>query len=424
MASVKNKIGTIVLALVISFGLWLYVITVVSPESEDTFYDVPVILDGESILRDRGLMILSGTNQTVNLKLQGYRTDLIDLNKANITLLADLSHITTPGEHKISYMISYGIDQSGPISVLEQTPKLITVQIAELAKKEIPVNVTYIGSVPENYIAYKQSMTLDHTTVTISGPKDVVEQVSSAQVSVDLTDKSSTISTAYGYTLCDKNGEPVENTANITANLSEVRVTLRIQKTREIPLRLNVVYGGGVTEATSEITLNRETIQIAGSDAVLDSLDEIVLGTLELSDILESTTIVYPIVLPEDVTNVTNVSDVSVTINFPDLEIREFKVSNFAAEGIPDGLEASWMSDSLSVRLRGATDVLDSLSMEDIVIVVDLSHAEVGKQVYSARIAVNTVGAVGAVGTYEVYVEVRQDSRRTEQSPWLYGTGR
>ncbi len=423
MAGVKSKIGTVILALLLSFGLWLYVITVVSPESEDTFYDIPVILDGESILRDRGLMILSGTDQTVNLKLQGYRTDLIDLNKANITLLADLSHITTPGEHKISYMISYGIDQNGPISVLEQTPKLITVEIAELSKKEIPVNVVYTGTVPENYIAYKQGVTLDHTTVTISGPKDVVEQISCAQVNVDLTDKSSTISTAYGYTLCDKNGIPVENTANVTANLSEVRVTLRIQKTKEIPLLLNVIYGGGVTEATSQIDLDRKTIQIAGSDAILDSLNEIVLGTLDLSDILESTTITYPISLPEDVTNVTNVADVSVSVSFPDLEIREFKVSNFVPEGIPDGLESSWMTDSLSVRLRGSTEVLDSISMEDIAIVVNLANAEVGKQVYSARIVVNTSGAVGAIGTYEVYVEVRE-AKRTTQNTWPYGTNR
>ena len=121
----KSKIGALLLSLAIAFGLWFYVITVVSPESEDTFYDIPIVLNGESILNDRGLMILSGKNQTVDLKLEGYRTDLSNLNKANIILLADLSQITTAGEHKLSYDISYSISQSGPLTVLEQTEKLM-----------------------------------------------------------------------------------------------------------------------------------------------------------------------------------------------------------------------------------------------------------------------------------------------------------
>lgn len=418
----KSKLGALFLALAISFCLWIYVVTVVSPETEDTYHDIPVVMDGESILNDRGLMIVSGTNQTVDLKLLGYRTDLSKLNKTNITLLADLSRITTAGEHKLSYDISYpGIVQSGTISVVEQTPKLITVVVAELEKKEIPVNVVYTGSVPENYIAYKQSAVLDHTTVTISGPKNVVSQVDHAQVTVDLTDKSSTISGAFRYVLCDSSGAPVENVSNITANLSEVRVTLRIQKTKEIPLVLHVIYGGGVTETTSQILLDRETIQVAGNEATLDSLNEIVLGTLDLSDILESTTITCPVILPADVTNVTNVSEVSVSISFPDLEIREFKVSNFVAENIPEGLEANWMTDSLTVRLRGSKELLDSLSKEDIAIIVDLSNAEIGKQVYDARIVVNTDGAVGAIGTYEIYVSVQTYVPPVE-TPADYGT--
>lgn len=420
----KGKFGAALLAILIAFGLWLYVIVVVSPESEDTYYDIPIVMDGESLLNDRGLMIISGTNQTVDLKLEGNRSDLSNLNKTNITLLADLSQITTAGEHKLSYDISYpGIVQSGTITVLDQTPKLITVVVVELARKEIPVHVVYTGSVPEDYIAHKQSVSLDHTTVTISGPKDVVSKIDHAQVNVDLTGKNATISGAYRYTLCDKDENPVEDVGNITTNLSEVRVTLRIQKTKEIPLILNVIYGGGVTEATSQIVLDRETIQIAGNEAVLDSLNEIVLGTLDLSNILESTTMTYPVILPEDVTNVSNVQEVNVDISFPDLEIREFKVSNFVAQELSEGLVATWLTDSLTVRLRGATEVLDKLTAEDISIVVNLANAEVGNQVYDAEIMVDTDGVVGAIGNYEVYVSVRYYVPATETSD-VHGTSR
>ena len=38
----KSKLLNLVLAFVIAFGLWAYVITFVSSEREETFYDIPV----------------------------------------------------------------------------------------------------------------------------------------------------------------------------------------------------------------------------------------------------------------------------------------------------------------------------------------------------------------------------------------------
>ena len=266
----------------------------------------------------------------------------------------------------------------------------------EKYKQKYPTYLRKIGiNIPEDYYAGRHGF-ISPTVVFYGNDFSLIS-----------IGKNTTISGAYNYTLCDKYGSPVENVAKITTNLNEIRVTLRIQKTKEIPLILHVIYGGGVTEQTSEIILDRETIQVAGNEAVLDSLNEIVLGTLDLSDILESTTMTYPIILPEDVTNITNVTEVNVSINFPDLQIRKFKVSNFVAEKLPDGLEAQWLTDSLTVHLRGAKEVLDKLGAEDISVVVNFTGAEVGNQVYSAVIMVNTTGVVGAIGTYEVYVSVR-----------------
>ena len=54
----KSKLWMAILSLVVAFGLWLYVITVVSPESEENYYDIPVTYQND-ILEERGLMIIS-----------------------------------------------------------------------------------------------------------------------------------------------------------------------------------------------------------------------------------------------------------------------------------------------------------------------------------------------------------------------------
>ena len=65
----KSKLLTLLLSVTIAFGLWLYVVTVVDPESESPYYDVPVVFDGLSVLSDRNLMIISGNTATVDLRL-------------------------------------------------------------------------------------------------------------------------------------------------------------------------------------------------------------------------------------------------------------------------------------------------------------------------------------------------------------------
>ena len=59
----KRKIWSALLAFVIAFGLWLYVITYVSPGSEETYYNIPVIFEGETALSERNLMITSGDTE-------------------------------------------------------------------------------------------------------------------------------------------------------------------------------------------------------------------------------------------------------------------------------------------------------------------------------------------------------------------------
>lgn len=405
----KSKILYGALAFVLSFALWLYVVTVVSPESEDTYYDVPIVLDGESLLADRGLMLVSGAEQTVTLKLEGNRSDLTKLNKSNITLLVDISGITTAGEHMLSFTPSYpGIVQSGTLTVLDSNPKLITVVVAERETKNIPIRLTYTGQVAENYIVDKQNAKLDNTTVQISGPKELIDQIDHAQINVDLTDKNATVSEYFRYTLCDAAGEPVQDVRNVTTNLEKIKVTVGIQKMKEIHLTVDKIFGGGVTENTCKIELSVDTIQVSGSDAALEKLDTLLLGSIDLAEILESTTqLTFPIVLPDGITCLSGETEVTVTVTLQNLEIREYTVVNFQKKNLPDGLDVSIIDKMKKVLLRGTAAELENITAEDIFIVVDFSNAETGTQTYEATILVDGGGTAGAVGTYLVTANVQ-----------------
>ena len=103
----KNRILSTLLAVSVAFVLWVYVITVVSPNSEATFYNIPVVVQGEPMLESYGLMNVTENIPTVTLKLSGNRSDLNKVNSSNITLIADLSKVYEAGTANLRYSISY-----------------------------------------------------------------------------------------------------------------------------------------------------------------------------------------------------------------------------------------------------------------------------------------------------------------------------
>ncbi len=403
----KSKFVTFLLSVAIAFGIWAYVATVQAPESEKTYYNVPVVLGGQSILDARDLMIVSHKEFKINLTLSGYRTDLNKLDSTNITVLADLSQITTPGTHTLNYSVSYpGSVQFGNIHTVNQDPQQITIEVVEHSTKDIPVNVSCIGSVPTGYTADRQNVLLDHNTITISGPKTVIDRIHQAKLTVDLTNQYQTFTKTISYVLCDRNGEPVLDVQDVSRNVSSVQATVKILKLKEVPLKVHVIPGGGITEEMVTITLERPSIMVSGSEAALENLTEITLGNVDLGSLTESTSLSFTISLPDGVNNVTGVTSISAQVEMPAMQTRTFKVARFEALHVPEGMEINFLTELLEVQVRGPAVILDTLTADAIVAVVDFVNAQPGSESYTAIIEIRNAQGVGAVGTYKVAAEV------------------
>lgn len=406
----RKKILHALLALVVSFGLWLYVITVENPNSENTFYNIPVVLDNESVLNDRGLMILTEKDPVVTLKLGGNRSYLNKLSNSNITLVADLARIYEAGEQALSYSISYPGDiPQNSIEVLSQLPAQITLTIAERLTQSVPVSVVYTGQVPEGFMTDKENLTLDTKTVNITGPASVVKQIAEARITVNLDNQTETISQTYTYTLYDKNGEIVDNDM-LTADISEIKLTLKIQRYKEIALRLDVIPGGGATLENSSIVMDTESLLISGSQQLLESLgDAILLDTVNLGELTEDTVLTYNIadLLPEGITNVSGIEKVNVTIQFPELKMRTLQVTQILSQNVPAGMHAEILTKELAVTLRGPAAVIDSLTADQIQALVDFSAAELDiTKTYKVTIRIIGAEGVGAMNSYTVTAKV------------------
>ena len=409
----KNKFLMALLSFAIAFGLWMYVINYVSLDSEDTFYNIPVNFTGESMLQERDLMITDGRGATVSLRLSGKRADLMELESSNITIEADLSSLDKGNRVEVAYTIRYpgGIPNSA-IKVLSQEPGVITLKIEEFGEKYVNIVPDYGETTqPEGYLAMLDDAVLSEKQVKISGPVSILDQISSAVINVDLTDRTESFTGEFAYTLCNADGEPVDLKELVKVDDDGlVRMDLTILRIKEVPLWIEIIDGGGATSENSTITIDPEVIQIAGNDQVLEKIDRIeLIGEINLGELEEDTELIFDIAVPENVKNITNLTQAAVKISFPNLMTKEFNAKNFTAVNVPAGMEAEILTKDLAVTLRGPASLVRKMTDDDVSVVVDFANAAMGTTSVRGVVRLDSeFAAVGQMGTFTVTATLRE----------------
>ena len=411
----RNKLGSFLLAVSIALGLWLYVVNYIDTDYELTLDNVSVGLEGKSILTaDRGLMILSEDEYRVSITVSGNRQDVSKINSGNIQVVADLSKIEEPGEHKLTYnIILPGDVPSGAVSY-QKDPDRVTVEVARKKTKEIPVTVTYEGDVPADYIKDTAALELDHTYVEISGPEDVVDQIHHAAITVDCTGRTESIYESLRYELQDQQGEPVD-AEWITTNVSEVKVYLPVVMVKKLPLTVTLVDGGGATAATTKLSIDPAYISISGSETALAAVEELDLGIIELAQITKDQELTFDITLPEGITNVSNLPTATVSISFPKLATREFTITEFEHTNLASGMKWESLTKQLTITVRGLKAEVQRLNAADIIARVDLSGVENTSAVEPEIIFPKSYESLGVLGSYSVSVQVTPLEAVTEE---------
>lgn len=401
----KNKAMYMLVALAASILLWVYVVTVVSTEKSETFYNVPVTFSGVDTLREQGLTITSGMDATVNLQLTGRRTVIQELNSDNITLTIDVSKINMAGEYERSFAIGYPNSiQPSNVTVDRRMPNVIRFTVSELDTREIPVKVAFQGSAADGYMI--ESSIAAYDAITITGESEKVDAIGYALIIVDDQELTSSFTRNMEFTLVDAAGEPID-AAGIETEEETISVTVNVVKHKEVPLVMQFAAGGGATDANVNWKANPPTITVSGDEKALDSLNQIVLGTENLSGIVADTTQTYPIVLPDGVKNESGEVEATVTIALTGLTstTATVKAANFEFVNIPSGYVAKAVTQSLQITVRGPSEEIRSITADKIRVIANLSEISGVAGTYTinnVEVILDGYPNCGVLGTYSV----------------------
>ena len=411
-----NKLLILLLSILVAFALWMYVITIVSPESEETFTGV-VKLEG----LQKDLMLTDDAAPAATVTVKGNRTDLAKLSGTELVLKADLSKIIEPGVYDVTYnLVTPGDIPSGSLTVQTRDPGTVSVTV-ERKVIDRPIEV----KVEDNDTNVKSGHTvhelkLDAEQILVTGPESVIDKIAYAKVELDLTDKDKSFGEERPVTLCDEDGNPVDDSR--VEYGKTLYVTTVIHQVKELKLDVKVVYGGGATAKTSQITKSLETISVHGLADDLKKLDELLengvlyLGTVNLAEVEADTPVDEPLEfdiikkLPEGVEVQGDTEKLTVSVHFPDLQIVELMVTEFELKNVAEGMDAQCLTKELKVRIRGPKEAMETLTADKVKLVLDFAGAKTGNSKLAPQVVITGAEykGAGALGTYEVDVSLEK----------------
>lgn len=396
----------LVISILVALGIWVYVDITQDITASKEVSNIPVEFQGEdTTLAERGLMLLPDSETSINLKLEGAKSILAQLDTAKLRVQADLSAVTETGIQTVPCRVIYPEYKfSSRLTATTPTNSFnITIDVGELYSREVEIRCDIQGTVAEGYIAGEPQFTPEK--LELRGPQEEVDAVSYAKVSLNIEDATETVDQALPYVLCNEAGEPISG-GDIHAVQDEIRVVLPVDVVKELPLEIDFQEFPGLSKNNISYQIEPASIVVSGEASLLNDVDRLVLDSFDLSQLGGNEVYHYVIQLPEGCTNLSGVTRATLTISFIDLIQDTRTATEFQAENVPEGKSVTILTDELTVRIQGTAADVAAVRDRDITVRADLQEVSAASGTYTvpAEILISTGGDVGVVGTYQVTV--------------------
>lgn len=403
-----SRILWAIASIVASLFIWVYITGTQEESIEKTFNNVEVQFIGEDTLQaSRGYVINNISAETVSVKISGTRRNIGSLSASDVKATIDVSLICTTGTITQYYTLTFpdSVDPDA-VSLVSSNPSVISFNVTRMSSKEVPVEVQWEGSTAEGYIA--EDVEFEPSVVTISGPESELENIEYVYAVMGGDELTMTRTAEVPFVLMDKDDKELDS-SGLEFDVDTISVTIPISMMKEVPLYVQCSYGAGATEENTFIKIEPSTITISGDTSVVSSINRIDVATIDLTDFALTLQDTYAIPIPNDVENVTGITEAKVTIEIQGVSTKQVTATNFSYTGLPDRYSVEEIiTQSLEVKVRGTQEVLDQIQSSNIRVVADLSEiSQTGIMYVPVRVIVDGFTDAGAVGDYMIAIKIR-----------------
>lgn len=309
-----------------------------------------------------------------------------------------------------TYKVPVSVDipeELRPVRLMEKNPRQIQLTLDNLIEKEIPITTEVSG---DPAVGYKVgSVEWSAETVIVSGRETQVQKVETVKAELDISDTDESIDRQIDLVPLDSEGEEV---SEVTLDPESVDVEQQIiLQGGYRNVAVNVVTEGKVAAGYrfTGITPNPPTVMLFSENPQLvEELPGYVnTQPLDLTGVDDYMETILELDLPEGVTVVGDPT-VLVQVNVTTIKTSMTITREVEIIGLLPGLKAEVSPPEVDVRLFGPVPTLDSLTLRDVRVIVDLSDLEEGVhtvtpevEILPSEVSMETVSP----GTVEVTIE-------------------
>jgi YbbR domain-containing protein len=374
-----DRLGTLVLSLFLALIIWLIATNQQNPLIQNPFSEpIPVSVRG-----------LTGSTQPIQ-DLSEVQAEIIirapqrswnTLNAGDFTAFIDLTDME-PGEHEVDVQVN-GVNPQVDIVTIE--PPVLRVQLDEVVSKELAIQPVVIDAPAESYIA--QPPIVEPISVTVSGPKTLVTQVTSAKASISLNGaKSQVAEDNVPIELDDAQGNEV---LIVVADPATAKIVVPIEQQagrKEVAVRPNLTGEPPNGYRLSSVKVTPSTVVLEGDSATLAEVPGFVeTAELSLSGATESIESRIELLLPEGVTTQEGAT-VSIEAAITPIQSGTTLEQKPVVQNLGPEMEASVALDTVEVILSGPQPLLESMEPDDMFVILDLADLLPGSHAVKPRV--------------------------------------
>jgi YbbR domain-containing protein len=356
----------------VGLAILLYVVLFLGQNSKD--FRAPIPIDVRN--QPANAVLLSGVQYVTSIRYAAPADVASRVTADLFSTWVDLAGVTPDATNPTT--VSVNAQSSDPdITILDWSPRRITVTLDPLATKTVPVQVD-TGTLPPNLQV--RPPILDATEVTVKGTQSSVSQVVGAVAQVRIDPSGVSLDAQVDLTPVDIRGETV-NDVSLTPSSVRVKIIVGSQlQNRSIPIN-PVVTGTPANgfELTS-IEVTPLVVTIEGDVETITALTKIDTQPVSVSgassDVSQTVGLVLPdgvVVLGDPTTRVTaHISSQTGT--------RTFSVGPVLS-GAHDDRTYTLSTDQVNLTIGGSSAVLAGIQGDSLVVTADVNALGPGTHV-------------------------------------------
>ena len=292
-----------VACLIIAFLVWVYVMIDIDPVDTRDLTSVEVKISNITELNNHNLILSPNQKLEASVKLKGRRSIIAKKIKEGVILQTTIENATI-GENvsKIS------INSENPDITYTITPSSLNLNIEENISKSEKIQVYSIGHLAENTVI--DSLKLSKDSVTISGPKSLIDKIVRVEAQIDLENSKETLSKWVKLKFLDINGNEI---SGVFSDFSDILVTVSVKKEKSIPIYADILNDkSNYNMSLLNLTVSPQEIKVTGNEVDLENIEKISTKPISLTKLLQDGTIKVEPHLPKNIQS--NVKAVTVSV--------------------------------------------------------------------------------------------------------------